>query len=83
MTVHDEVNRCEFLICVAMYDEDCDNIKPTMQGIFENIKAFKDNGVNINNIGVVFIVDGVGPFFRTYGKSHGMREYLKPMIDLD
>jgi hypothetical protein len=66
-----------------MYDEDVDNLTPTMNGILDNMRTFKEKGIDTNNIGVVFICDGIGPFFRTFSKSQGIREYLKPIINFD
>lgn len=77
----DEQNRCEFLMCIAMYNEDEEETRNTFHGIFESLAEFQKQGINSNQIGCIVIIDGMDAFYRTYESSNGLREYIKPMIN--
>ena len=59
----------EFLIVVTMYNEDKVNFVDTMHGIIKNLKVFEEDGLDINLIGCIIIVDGIKPFMQTYKKD--------------
>lgn len=81
--VIDEQNRCEFLMCIAMYNEDEEEVRNTFHGIFESIAEFKKAGIESHRIGCIVIIDGTDAFYRTYESSNGLREYIKPMLSFD
>ena len=66
-------NKCKFLIIVAMYNEVCDEFDGTLEGIKRNINHFMTEGElkDINDIGVVFIIDGIEPFLKSFLKMDG------------
>ena len=77
----DEMNRTEFLMCVAMYNEDEEEVRNTFHGIFESLVTFKNNGIDSNRISCIVIIDGFDAFYRTFESSSGLREYIKPMLN--
>lgn len=70
---NDEEQKCKFLIVVAMYNEVCDEFHGTLEGIKNNIDHFmqSDSKVDITQIGVVFIIDGIEPFLKSFLKMDG------------
>ena len=66
-------SKCRFLIVVAMYNEVCDEFDGTLEGINKNIQHFMDHDdfKDINDIGVVFIIDGIEPFLKSFFKMDG------------
>jgi len=77
----DEMNRTEFLMCIAMYNEDEEEVRNTFHGIFESLVTFQRAGIESNRISAIVIIDGFDAFFRTFESSSGLREYIKPMLD--
>jgi chitin synthase len=65
--------KCKFLIVVAMYNEVCTEFEGTLDGIKKNIDHFTSGrkSINIEEIGVVFIIDGIEPFLKSFLKMEG------------
>ena len=65
--------KCKFLIVVAMYNEVCTEFDATLEGIKRNIDHFTSGkrSLNIEEIGVVFIIDGIEPFLKSFLKMEG------------
>ena len=65
--------KCKFLIVVAMYNEVCTEFDATLAGIKANIQHFTsgNKSLNIDQLGVVFIIDGIEPFLKSFLKMEG------------
>ncbi|CAG9332188.1 unnamed protein product [Blepharisma stoltei] len=61
--------RCEFLIVIAMYNENIKQLNDTLYGISSNLKDFQNAGISSNRIACIIIVDGIRPFYATYKKE--------------
>jgi chitin synthase len=66
--------RCKFLIVVAMYNENPVEVKNTLQGICQNLKAFREHGVDPSKVACIVIVDGIKPFLETVHKTEKPKE---------
>ena len=61
--------KCKFLIVVAMYNESAEHFVNTMTGINNNLKNFGERGVDMDEVAVVVIIDGMKPFLETYNRE--------------
>jgi chitin synthase len=59
------LKKCEFLIVVAMYNEAPKEVFDTLEGIIQNLKIFRQHGVNPDQIGCIVICDGLKTFLET------------------
>jgi chitin synthase len=78
-----KANGCDFLICIAMYNEQpCEVIK-TLSGILQNSEVFaatsKEDGTPVK-IGCIVICDGLEPFLKTYEKNQA---FYKEFVDIE
>ncbi|OMJ95812.1 hypothetical protein SteCoe_706 [Stentor coeruleus] len=67
---------CKFLIVVAMYNENCEELYETLNGCLDNLHYFfrvADKTITPEEIGIVFIVDGIEPFLKTFLRMEGSR----------
>ncbi|OMJ76406.1 hypothetical protein SteCoe_24238 [Stentor coeruleus] len=71
-----------FLIVVTMYNEDPILFHKTMSAIYRNLERFTKEGIDINNIAVAVIVDGVKPFTEGLKSDDDIRYYSK-LFDLE
>lgn len=71
---------CEFLICIAMYNEGPYDVLKTLSGVVKNVTLFKRAGVSPNKIVCMMICDGLIPFLQTYSKSP---EFYKQFVDIE
>lgn len=62
-------SRCEFLMVVAMYNEDVKNFKDTMLGVASNVEDFRKAGIEPEQLCVIVVIDGIRPFYETYQKQ--------------
>jgi chitin synthase len=60
---------CTFLIVVAMYNEAPKEVFNTLQGIIQNLKFFREHGVDPDKIGRIVICDGIKPFLTTVNQQ--------------
>lgn len=63
------VNHCTFLIVVAMYNEEPKEVVNTLTGIIQNLKVFREHGIDPQRIGCIVICDGIIPFLKTVNKE--------------
>jgi chitin synthase len=64
------LRNCTFLIVVTMYNEAPNEVFDTLQGIIQNLKFFREHGVDPDQIGCIVICDGLKPFLETVHKAH-------------
>lgn len=72
-------NTCKFFTVIAMYNENWKLFHHTLQGILENVEALTENpklDVKADDIGAIFIVDGLEPFLKTF-YSIDLKDYVK------
>jgi cellulose synthase/poly-beta-1,6-N-acetylglucosamine synthase-like glycosyltransferase len=71
---------CDFLICIAMYNEGPFDVIKTLSGVVKNLEIFKKAKVNPKRIACMMICDGLNPFLQTYGNS---TEFYKAFVDIE
>jgi hypothetical protein len=54
---------------IAMYNENAKEMKDTLTGVVKNLKTFKEQGIDPENMAAIIVVDGLKPFLSTYDKE--------------
>ena len=70
---------CKFLIVIAMYNENPEEVIQTLDGICDNLRHFESGGIPPEEIACIVIVDGMGPFLKVY-QEH---EFFQRFFDAD
>jgi chitin synthase len=77
-----QLKDCDFLICIAMYNEKPYEVIKTLTGIRQNLEVFADKSNDPKKptqIGCIMICDGLVPFLETYGK---FEDFYKEFINI-
>jgi cellulose synthase/poly-beta-1,6-N-acetylglucosamine synthase-like glycosyltransferase len=83
----DYLPKHKFFIVVTMYNEEPVLFAKTMKAIHRNIESFVKEGLNVDDIGTVIIVDGIKPFYegikRLKDTNNKEKNYYDTIFDLN